>query len=84
MNTPTVVKRGIYTVSDLYNGTLRAVVIFVGAKIHFLLHISKYCQNFFSHRVEAFQLLEKQPQRLNNPWGKCFFLDLLYCIIFIK
>jgi len=49
MNTTTVVKRGIYTVSDVYNGTLRAVVIFVGAKIHFLLHISKQCQKFFSH-----------------------------------
>jgi len=45
--TTTVVKRGIYTVSGMYNGTLRAVVIFVDAKIHYLLQISKYCQNFF-------------------------------------
>lgn len=41
MNTTTVVKRGIYTVPDLYNGTLRAVVIFVDAKIQFLEYVSK-------------------------------------------
>jgi hypothetical protein len=57
--TTTVVKRGIYTVSGMYNGTLTAVVIFVDAKIQFLLQISKQCQKFFSHRMEAFQLLEK-------------------------
>ncbi len=35
------------------------MVIFVDAKIQFLLHISKQCQKFFLHRMEAFQLLEK-------------------------
>jgi hypothetical protein len=62
--------RNLYSLA-MYNGTLRAVVIFVDAKIQFLLQISKQCQNFFFHiEWKYYNCLKNRPiQNLYNQYN---------------